>query len=146
MESDSVRSSGDHTLVEIWIEGKLREISVSRQAIEAFLELPPDRAAAMTDEERRDFIRTHLTLVSAAAKDQLRLMYPEAAEIRIEAGQLGARESARTGDRRRGERRKGDRRKANQPTGLTGDRRQGERRRGDRRKGDCRAPDDRKDS
>jgi hypothetical protein len=146
MENDSVRSSGDLTLVEMWIEGKLRGISVSRQAIDAFLQLSPERAADMSDEDRRDFVRTHLGLLSTAAREQLRRMPTDADEVVIDAGQLGAGEAARTGDRRRGERRKGDRRKVDRPTGLTGERRQGERRRSDRRKTDRRSSDDRKDS
>ena len=40
MESDSVRSSGEFTVVDMWVEGKLRCISVSREAIEGFLRLP----------------------------------------------------------------------------------------------------------
>src|SRR3954447_16294463 len=71
MENDSVRTSGDLTLVEMWIDGKLREISISRQAIEVFLQLPPDRTAAISDEDRREFVRTHLALISATAKDSL---------------------------------------------------------------------------
>jgi len=146
MENDSVRSSGDLTLVEMWIQGKLRGIAVSRQAIDAFLQLPPDRAAEMSDEDRREFVRTHLSLLSTAAKERLRQMPPDADEVVIDAGQLGARESARTGDRRRGDRRKGDRRKVDKPTGLIGDRRQSQRRRSDRRKSDRRSSDDPKDS
>ncbi len=145
MENDSVRSSGDLTLVEMWIEGKLRGIAVSRQAIEGFLQLKPDSAAAMSDEDRREFVRTHLGLLATAAKDRLRQADSDAEEIVIDSGQLGAREPARTGDRRHTERRKGDRRKVDQPTGLIGDRRQGERRSGDRRKGNRRTSDDGKE-
>jgi hypothetical protein len=138
MENDSVRSSGDLTLVEMWIDGKLRGISISRGAIEAFLRLPPDHAGAMTDEDRREFVRTHLSLVAGAAKDRLSHAFPEAKEITIDTGQLGERGGGRMGDRRRGDRRKSDRRKADQPTGRIGDRRQSERRRSDRRRSDRR--------
>ena len=146
MENDSVRSSGELTLVEMWIDGKLRGLSISRKAIESFLQLSPERADAMTDEDRREFVRTHLSLLATTAKERLRQLPPDADDITIDAGQLGAREAARTGDRRKGDRRKGDRRKSDQPTGLVGDRRQGERRRGDRRKTDRRAPSDRKET
>ena len=37
MENDSIRSSGTSTLVDIWVEGKVRAISVSQAAIGAFL-------------------------------------------------------------------------------------------------------------
>jgi hypothetical protein len=53
MENDSIRSSGDITLVELWIGGKLREVRVTREAIESFLQLPPDKAAVMSDQDRR---------------------------------------------------------------------------------------------
>ena len=140
MENDSVRSSGDLTLVEMWIEGKLRGISVSREAIETFLQLSPERAQAMTDEDRREFVRTHLSVVATSAKDRLGNTDADADSVMIDAGQLGTQDGGRTGDRRRGDRRKGDRRKADQPTGKIGDRRQGDRRKGDRRKSNRRAP------
>ena len=140
MENDSVRTSGDLTLVEMWIDGKLREISVSREAIALFLQLPPERASAMSEEDCREFVRTHLGLVATSAKDRLAHARPDAESIAIDTGHLGTQDGGRIGDRRRGDRRKGDRRKADQPTGRPGDRRQGERRRGDRRKNDRRAP------
>ena len=43
MENDSIRSSGENTLVTIWIEGKLRNIAISRSAVEGFLKLSPHR-------------------------------------------------------------------------------------------------------
>ena len=142
MENDSVRSSGDLTLVEMWIDGKLRGISISRQAIDIFLKLAPDGPTTLSDEDRREFVRTHLSLVATAAKDRLRDTRPDADEIMIEAGQLGTDDGGRIGDRRRGDRRKGDRRKADQPPGRIGDRRQGDRRRSDRRKTTRRSPKD----
>ena len=140
MENDSVRTSGDLTLVEMWIDGRLRGISISREAIESFLQLPPERSSGMSDEDRREFVRTHLGLVASSAKERLAHTRPDADSVVIDAGQLGTQDSGRNGDRRRGDRRKGDRRKADQPTGRIGDRRQGERRRGDRRKADRRGP------
>jgi len=71
MENDTVRSMGESTLVDVWINGKMRSVCVSRGAIETFLKLPPDAAAKMSDAERREFVRTHLAIVVAAAKDQL---------------------------------------------------------------------------
>jgi hypothetical protein len=110
MESDSVRTSGDTTVVDLWIDGKIRCISVSREAIEAFLQLAPDRAMAMTDEDRREFVRTHLGLVMTAAANKLRGTDPTADAVQIGAGQLRTQEGGRTGERRQGDRRKGDRR------------------------------------
>jgi hypothetical protein len=123
MENDSVRTSGSSTLVELWIDGGVRAISVSRAAIEAFLRLPPDRAEAMSDDNRRDFVRTHLALVATAATEQLRDADPGAGAVTIDAGQLGGQVEGRGGDRRQGDRRKGDRRKANLGPPPSGERR-----------------------
>ncbi|HKX93043.1 MAG TPA: hypothetical protein VJM15_11550 [Sphingomicrobium sp.] len=128
MENDSVRSIGESTVVDIWLEGKLRGISVSREAIEAFLALPRDRAEAMSEENRREFVRTHMTLVAAAAKSRLKSLDPGADSVHLEAGHLGSGQPASGGDRRQGDRRKGERRKLNLP--VPNDRRKG----GDRRK------------
>ena len=91
MESDSIRASGDDTLVDVWINGKLRRLAVSRAAIETFLALPPERAATMSEGERCEFVRTHLPEVLTAAKEQLRGGSPAADDISIEAGQLSER-------------------------------------------------------
>ena len=116
MESDSVRSTGEFTVVDMWVEGKLRCISVSRDAIDGFQRLSPERAAALTDEDRREFVRTHLGQIVAAAKTQLQSMDPTADSIVIGNVQAGGSAPEAGGDRRRGsERRKGDRRKVNRP-------------------------------
>ncbi|MEO8454522.1 MAG: hypothetical protein ABI454_05125 [Sphingomicrobium sp.] len=131
MENDSIRASGGNTLVDVWIEGKLRGICVSRAAIETFLGLPGARAEAMSEDDRCEFVRTHLALVLTAAKAQLRESDPAAETIAIEAGQLGGEGGGQFGDRREGERRKTDRRKAKSPeVPRTGDRRRAERRKG----------------
>jgi hypothetical protein len=139
MENDSIRASGGNTLVDVWIEGKLRGISVARGAIEAFLALSPDRAQSMSEEERCEFVRTHLSLVLTAAKIQLREGNPAADSVSIEAGDLGSDGPAQPGDRRRAERRKTDRRKSKNPEPpLTGERRRAPRRTGERRKSPAR--------
>ena len=132
MENDSIRASGGNTLVDVWIDGKLRGISVSRAAIETFLALTPDRAAAMSEDERGEFVRTHLPLVLTAAKAQLRQINPAAESVSIEAGQIGSRGV----NRRTDERRKSERRKPQRPDAppVPGDRRRGDRRKTPRRK------------
>lgn len=111
MESDSVRAMGDSTLVDLWIEGKFRAITVSRQAIESYLRLPADKASTLTETDRREFVRTHLSLVVKAATAQLRAN-PGSESIVID--HLAGAAPAPAGERRRGgDRRKGDRRKAN---------------------------------
>ena len=113
MENDSVRTMGDSTLVDLWIDGKFRAITISRQAIESYLQLAPGAAESMGETDRREFVRTHLSLVVRAATALLHSK-PGTETIVIEAGQLGS--GARTGGRERregGDRRKGDRRKLN---------------------------------
>src|SRR5690349_4273671 len=104
MESDSVRTMGDSTLVDLWIEGKFRAINVSRQAIESYLGLSQDAASAMGETERREFVRTHLNIVVGAATAWLRAN-PDAEAIAIDTLNSGG--GVRAGD---GERRGGDRR------------------------------------
>jgi hypothetical protein len=131
MENDSIRASGGNTLVDVWIDGKLRGISVSRVAIEAFLALPPNKAAAMSEDERCEFVRSHLSLVLTAAKKQLREIDPAANSVSIDTGQLGGQGA----NRRTSERRKAERRKAQRPETLPvpADRRRGDRRQTPRR-------------
>lgn len=105
MENDTVRTLGDNTLVDIWIEGKSRAITISREAIEA-------RAGTASSEgERREFVRTNLGLIVRAATESLR-SNPAAETILIEAGQLGGRQPS-TERRSGGDRRKADRRQRN---------------------------------
>src|SRR5215469_14446775 len=110
MESDSVRAMGDSTLVDLWIEGKFRAITISRAAIETYLQLSPGDAASMSETDRREFVRKHLGLVVGAATALLHSK-PGAETIVIEAGQLagnprGSRDQPRNNDRRKGDRRK----------------------------------------
>jgi hypothetical protein len=123
MENDSVRTSGENTLIDVWIAGKMRSIAVSREAIAGFLQLPPDRAAALSDEDRREFVRTHLSLVVSEANHRLRDTDRDADAIMIEAAPAGRRASPRGDDRRHGDRRKGERRKANLGPPPSGERR-----------------------
>ncbi|HEY6048922.1 MAG TPA: hypothetical protein VIV07_07750, partial [Sphingomicrobium sp.] len=134
LENDSIRASGNTTLVDIWVEGKLRAISIGREAIESYLGLPPDKAAAMSEGDRCEFVRTHMSLVIAAVKDRLRETGAAADSVEIAADQLWKRGGARQTERRKGERRKTDRRTASRPDGKP------DRRRSQRRKGERRAP------
>jgi ABC-type phosphonate transport system ATPase subunit len=103
---------GDSTLVDLWIEGKFRAITVSRQAIESYLGVAADAAASMGEADRREFVRTHLGVVVSAATAWLRAN-PEAETIVIDSlNSTGARRTDE-GERRTGDRRKGERRKIN---------------------------------
>lgn len=123
MEGDSVRTSGENTLVDVWVDGKMRGITVSRQAIVAFLQLPLARAAALTDEECREFVRTNLSRVVSAAKERLRSTNPDASSVAIEAGPESQKDDSTAGERRRGDRRRGERRKMNLGPPPSGERR-----------------------
>ena len=118
METDSIRTSGENTLVDIWIDGKMRSICVSGEAIAALLRLTPDRAAKLGDEDRREFVRTHLDLVVNVARDRLRDLDPDASAIAIDASSSRGQPGVQAGDRR-----KGDRRKVNLGPPATGERR-----------------------
>jgi hypothetical protein len=96
---------GDSTLVDLWIEGRFRAITVSRDAIASFLKLSPERADSFSDSDRVEFVRTHLAMVVRAAAAQLRLD-PNADSILIDGGQLNGEPARPSGDRRKGERRK----------------------------------------
>ena len=114
MENDSVRTTGDSTLVDMWIDGKLRSVAVTRGAIESFLQVPSSDAGRLGEDERSEFVRTHLTVVHKAAVERLRHSSAATDTVRIEAGQLGTgRVTSSNADRRTGDRRKGERRKAN---------------------------------
>jgi hypothetical protein len=131
MENDSIRSSGTDTLIDLWINGKLRSICVGEEAIGAFVGFAG--ANGMSEKDRCDFVRTNLPLIIAAAKTRLR-DDPVADSISLDAGHL-PRPDGRVGDRRKSDRRKEDRRKSNRSgTGTQPDRRRSDRRTGERRK------------
>ena len=124
MENDSIRPSGTNTLVDIWVEGKLRAICVTREAIDMFTGFD---GSARDEQSRCEFVRTHLSGVVTGVKAKLRDGNAGADSIVIDAGQIGARADPRSTDRRKSERRKVGR----SPELLP----QGERRRSERRKG-----------
>ena len=126
MENDSIRVSGSSTLVDIWVNGKLRAISVTKQAIDAFVGSTASKG--MSDDDRCEFVRTHLPLLVTAVKARLRESSHDLDEVTVDVGHLGGRVT---------ERRKGERRKVKLPKESLP---HGERRQGDRRKGDRRTP------
>ena len=130
MENDSIRSSGTNPLVELWIDGKLRGVCVSQQAIGAFLGF--DQAQGMSDQDRCEFVRQHLPLVASAASAVLRQADPTADSVVIDVDEL-PRPDGRPGDRRQDERRKTDRRTAKVRRGPQPDRGRADRRQGERR-------------
>jgi hypothetical protein len=128
VENDSIRASGSNTLIDIWIDGKLRAISVTKAAIETFV--GATGSTEMPEEARCEFVRTHLPQLVRAVKTRLNATNPSADSVVIDAGQLGG-----VGERRKGERRRGDRRKTQLPVNQLpqGERRRAQRRRSDRR-------------
>ena len=130
MENDSIRASGSETLVDIWIDGKIRSICVSQEAIGAYLDF--EKASRMTEEDRCLFVRDNLTLVLSAAKSRLGETDLAADTIVIDAGHL-QRPDGRVTDRRKVERRAAERRKGTRPLASRPDRRRADRRHGERR-------------
>jgi hypothetical protein len=130
MENDSIRSSGTDSLIDLWIDGKVRGICISQEAIGAFVGFA--QATIMSDKDRCEFVRSNLPLVIAAAKTRLRAT-PDASSITLDAGHLPMPDG-RGGDRRKEDRRKNERRKSERATDPS----QPERRRGDRRTGERR--------
>jgi len=128
MENDSIRASGSTTLIDIWVEGKLRAIAVTQAAIETYLGAKAPEA--MSENDRCEFVRTHLKQVVAAVQARLR-GNGDASSIVVDGRQL-----LTPGGRSKGNRRVGDRRKAgdNSEPLPQGERRRGERRGGDRRR------------
>ncbi len=141
MDNDSIRSVGATTLVEIWIDGKLRSICVTRAAIEESLGLAPDQAKTLSDDDRCEFVRQHMAAVVKAARDWLRDGHAEASSIIIDTGQLARKGAPRVGDRRKGERRKTERRTVNRGR-PEGERRVAGRRKGERRRTTTPKPSD----
>jgi len=129
MENDSIRASGTNTLIDLWLNGRMRSICVSQEAIGAIVGF--DQMSAMSDKERCEFVRTNLPLVIGAAQKRL-ADDADSDSISIDGGEL-PRPDGRAGERRAGDRRKSERRKAERPSGLP-DRRRSDRRTGERRK------------
>ena len=132
MENDSIRASGSDTLVDIWIDGKIRAIRVLPEAIGAMVGY--ERMSEMSDSARCEFVRAQLSLVMSAARDALRAD-PTASELIIAGGQLQAAGGTPGGDRRKVDRRKTERRQKITPASELPhpDRRRGDRRASDRR-------------
>src|SRR5438270_7390597 len=99
MENDSIRASGGDTLVDIWVEGKLRAICVTRDAIVTFV--GAEDASATSEDARCEFVRTHLPQVVRAAKLKLRDGNAAADAVMLDANELGDSRDRRTRDRRR---------------------------------------------
>lgn len=141
MDNDSIRSVGATTLVDIWIDGKLRSICVTRAAIEEALGLAPDQAKALTEDDRCEFVRQHMAAVVKAAREWLHAGNEDATSVSIDSGQLPRKAGGRAGERRKVDRRKAERRKVNLGR-AEGDRRRVNRRKADRRRAPAAKPSD----
>ncbi|MES2118975.1 MAG: hypothetical protein V4513_00165 [Pseudomonadota bacterium] len=130
MESDSIRSSKSNTVVDMWVDGKMRSISVTQAAIGTYLGF--DEADVLSEADRCEFVSNNLSMLVIAAGRRLRALGGDSDAINLDAGDL-PRPDGKSGDRRGIERRKGDRRKSNQPRPPGMDRRKSDRRQGDRR-------------
>ncbi len=88
MQCDEVKADGDNTLLRIEFDGHWRRIIVTREAIEDHLRLSPEEAAAMSQEERCGFVRSHLPYVFAAIRRKLRGTSGAAERMTIRAGEM----------------------------------------------------------
>ena len=130
MENDSIRSSGTNTIVDVWVDGKVRSISITRSAIGAYLGF--DEAKTLSEDDRCEFVRNNLSLLMTAARNRLRELGPGTESVVIDTGDL-PRSDGRSGDRRATDRRKVERRQVKQPRDPKLERRKSERRQGERR-------------
>jgi hypothetical protein len=85
---DGVWTRGENTQLEAWIAGESRTIIVTREAIEDYLRLGPEEAAAMSAEDRRRFVIANLPLVIAAANRKIDPIDRAADLITIRTGEL----------------------------------------------------------
>ncbi|MEO6432677.1 MAG: hypothetical protein ABIO29_01700 [Sphingomicrobium sp.] len=133
MEGDNIRTGGGNTLVDLWVEGGVRELAISNEAVAAAVGAP--RAAAMSDDERCEFVRTRLALVQSAARTALAEGDRDLVRITLKAACLVDPSLGSGGERRSDERRSDERRTGTAPgtKPSTGDRRRADRRRGERR-------------
>ena len=68
---EGVWTHGDDTTFEAWVGDRSRRVVVTREAIEDYLQLDRERAAAMSAEERRNFVADKLSIVIAAANRKI---------------------------------------------------------------------------
>ena len=87
MTNEEVKPHGDATLVSIELDGMWRRITITRDAIEEHLHLSPKVAAAMTEEERCEFVRSHMPYVFATVRRKIRRS-ETARHIIIRTGEL----------------------------------------------------------
>ncbi len=88
MKCEDVKADGDNTLLRIEFDGNWRRIIVTREAIEDHLRASPEVAAAMTADDRCDYVRKNLPYVFAAIRRKLRGTTGAAERMTIKAGEL----------------------------------------------------------
>jgi hypothetical protein len=130
VENDSIRSSGTNTIVDVWVDGRVRSICITRAAIGAYLGF--DEAQTLSEDERCEFVRNNLSLLMTAARNRLRELGAGADSVVIDTGDL-PRSDGRSGDRRATDRRKAERRQVKQPREPKLERRKSDKRQGERR-------------
>jgi hypothetical protein len=83
----SVTADGEATLVEIELDGRWRQVSVDRKAIEHYLRLSPEETEEMSADQRLDFVRSNLAYVLAAVRKQVEAN-PDARHMYLSSGDL----------------------------------------------------------
>lgn len=85
---DGVWTRGEDTEFEAWIDGGSRTIAVTREAIEHYLALRAEEAAAMSADERRRFVRENISLAVAAASRKANTADTGAQPLTLLGGEL----------------------------------------------------------
>ena len=80
--------AGGNTIFDIWVDGKLRLVAVTREAIEDHLRLPPEAAAEFGPQHRVKFVQNNLHAIIAAAKLNLHNSEPDTHVITIRSGNI----------------------------------------------------------
>jgi hypothetical protein len=78
LEVDCIRAVGGNTAVSIWIEGKLRALTVASRLIDPLIPAPA------TDADRCRLVASHLQLFQGAAATHLRQTNPAAETLFID--------------------------------------------------------------
>jgi hypothetical protein len=85
---EGVWTQDGNTELQAWVGGESRNIAVTREAIEAYLDLNSEKAAAMSAEARCQFVRDHLGTVISAAKRKMEPSDRAADVVTIRTGEL----------------------------------------------------------
>ncbi len=88
MTDGEIRPFNDDVVMQLEINGRGRRVTVTREALEDFLSLPPNEAAKLTAEQRCNQVRKYMPTVITAVHRKLRVSHASAGAIVLFAGDL----------------------------------------------------------